>query len=225
MLPLFKALVIPVLEYCSVLTSPIRKEDINKIENVQRYYTAQIRGMEALDYWDRLKALSLYSLKRRRERYCIIYTWKIIEGLVPNLDTDRIEEQEPKTGRRGRTLKIPPLKARQGTASSLKENSVAVRGPRLFNKLPKELRNISLTTTAPTSTTTATTTTNTIATATTFTTTTLFKRKLDNFLKGVPDKPGLPGYTQFQKTKNSLMDQDREIMGRTNCPSPIKGLK
>ena len=107
MLPLFKALIIPVLEYCSVLTSPIRKEDINKIENVQRYYTAQIRGMEALDYWDRLKALSLYSLKRRRERYCIIrvYTWKIIEGLVPNLDSEPIEEQDPKTGRRGRTLK------------------------------------------------------------------------------------------------------------------------
>ena len=29
--------------------------------------------------------LKLYSLQRRRERYIIIYVWKILEGLVPNL--------------------------------------------------------------------------------------------------------------------------------------------
>ena len=33
---------------------------------------------------ERLKSLGLYSLQRRRERYCIIYIWKIIEGLTPN---------------------------------------------------------------------------------------------------------------------------------------------
>ena len=35
-------------------------------------------------YHERLKSLGLYSLQRRRERYCIIYIWKIIEGLAPN---------------------------------------------------------------------------------------------------------------------------------------------
>ena len=32
-----------------------------------------------------LEVLKLYSLQRMRERYGIIYVWKIIEGLVPNL--------------------------------------------------------------------------------------------------------------------------------------------
>ena len=32
-----------------------------------------------------LSLLSLYSLQRRRERYCLMYAWKIIEDFVPNL--------------------------------------------------------------------------------------------------------------------------------------------
>ena len=32
--------------------------------------------------YERLKSLGLYSLQRRRERYCIIYSWKMIEGLA-----------------------------------------------------------------------------------------------------------------------------------------------
>ena len=42
-------------------------------------------GMEGLSYPERLTVLKLYSLHRRRERYIIIYVWKILEGLVPNL--------------------------------------------------------------------------------------------------------------------------------------------
>ena len=38
-----------------------------------------------ISYSKRLDVLKLYSLQRRRERYDIIYMWKIIEGLVPNL--------------------------------------------------------------------------------------------------------------------------------------------
>ena len=40
--------------------------------------------MRDYSYSDRLSLLRLYSLQRRRERYCIIYVWKIIEDFVPN---------------------------------------------------------------------------------------------------------------------------------------------
>ena len=30
--------------------------------------------------------LKLYSLQRRRDRYTIIYVWKILESIVPNLN-------------------------------------------------------------------------------------------------------------------------------------------
>ena len=37
-----------------------------------------------MPYHELLKSLALYSLQRRRERYCIIYMLKIIESLAPN---------------------------------------------------------------------------------------------------------------------------------------------
>ena len=40
-----------------------------------------------MPYHERLKSLGLYSLQRRRERYCIIYIWNIIEGLASDLLT------------------------------------------------------------------------------------------------------------------------------------------
>ena len=56
------------------------------VEKVQRSFTKFISGMTGLSYTERLTVLKLYSLQRRRERYIIIYVWKILEGLVPNLN-------------------------------------------------------------------------------------------------------------------------------------------
>jgi hypothetical protein len=39
-----------------------------------------------LNYWDRLKHLGLYSLEKKRERYIILYTLKMITGLAPNFE-------------------------------------------------------------------------------------------------------------------------------------------
>ena len=44
--------------------------------------------MRDLSYHERLQALRLYSLQRRRERYCIILIWKIIESKA---QTSRIQ--------------------------------------------------------------------------------------------------------------------------------------
>ena len=42
------------------------------------------RRMRDLSCCDRLKEVGLYSLQRGRDRYRTIYTWKILEGQVPN---------------------------------------------------------------------------------------------------------------------------------------------
>ena len=39
-----------------------------------------------MNYWQTLHELKIYSLERRHERYGIIYMWKILEGLVPNIN-------------------------------------------------------------------------------------------------------------------------------------------
>jgi hypothetical protein len=83
LLRLWKVLVIPIIEYCSILTSPYQTGQISKIEGLQRSFTAKMDlPPDCKNYYDRLKYLQIYSLQRRRERYTIMYTWKILEGIV-----------------------------------------------------------------------------------------------------------------------------------------------
>ena len=84
MMTLFKSLVLPRLDYGSQLLSPHLVKHIDQLEKIQRSFTKHITGMQSLEYNERLVSLKLYSLQRRRERYCIIHVWKIIEGLVSN---------------------------------------------------------------------------------------------------------------------------------------------
>ena len=55
--------------------------------------------MRDCSYIDRLSLLRLYSLQRRRERNCIIYVWKIIEGLVPNFSKPIVCTHSERRGR------------------------------------------------------------------------------------------------------------------------------
>ena len=85
MLTLFKSIVLSRLDYCSQLWSPFLIKHITQLEKIQRSFTKHITGMNDMPYHEWLKSFGLYSLQRKRERYCIIYNWKIIEGLAPNL--------------------------------------------------------------------------------------------------------------------------------------------
>ena len=69
LMTLWRALVQPILDYCSQLWSPYKAMDIQALESVQRLYTRQIRGMKEFSYWERLRRLGLYSQQRQRERY------------------------------------------------------------------------------------------------------------------------------------------------------------
>ena len=80
MLTLFKSIVLSRLDYGSQLWSPFLIKHITQLEKIQRLFTKHITGMNDMPHHERLKSLGLYSLQRRRERYCIIYIWKIIEG-------------------------------------------------------------------------------------------------------------------------------------------------
>ena len=85
MLTLSKALVIPILDYCNQLWSPWTKTDIRNIESVRKTLTRSISEVRHLNYWERLSYLRLYLLERRRERYMIMYIWKMITGLVSSI--------------------------------------------------------------------------------------------------------------------------------------------
>ena len=186
MLTLWKSLVLPRIEYCSQLWNPDRVGEMQMLENIQRSFTRKISGLQNIDYWDRLKFLKLYSLERRRERYIVIYIWKILENLVPNICTK--EEQKVyayNNARLGRLCHIPGIiTSAPKKIQNLRENSLSIKGSKLFNCLPKEIRN---TANCPVD---------------------IFKRCLDKYLATIPDQPAVPQYVGYIRAKsNRLQDQ------------------
>merc|ERR1712074_416966 len=146
MLTLFKALIRPFIEYGCQVWNPHNIGEINKLENIQRAFTRRIEG---------------------RERYVIMYTWKIIYDLVPNITGEnRIRVH---TNRFGIQCKYPTLPTEASDRiKTCKDNSFVFRGPKLFNCIPDDIRSYSGTTEG-------------------------LKTRLDKFLKTVPDKPVLSG--------------------------------
>ena len=91
MLTLWKSLVQPILDYCSQLWSPTTPGLIQELEMVQRSFLRKIPSLRSLSYWQQLKKLRKNSLQRRRERYMIIYMWKLREGHVTNFADSQVK--------------------------------------------------------------------------------------------------------------------------------------
>lgn len=179
MLQLWKSLVRSNIDYCCQLWNPTRVGKIQAVEQVQRSYIRKIRGMQDLSYWEQLLALSLCSLERRRERYIIMYVWRILEGLTPNFNQpDAGGIKSLHNERRGRTCNVPAVSRYiPASVKNIRYSSFAVVGAKLFNVLPPELRNMK----------------NCSVNS--------FKRALDKFLKTVPDEPLVQGYTQYRRAE------------------------
>ena len=143
-----------------------------------RHFTAQVAGMDGLDYWERLSLLHLYSQERRRERYQIIFMWKVAQGLVQGYSATFYENP-----RRGRIAHLSPLRNQSPpSVKRAREASLKVKGAKLFNIIPKELRDIKTGTVDQ------------------------FKACLDTWLASVPDQPTIPG-RQRPASSNSLLEQ------------------
>ena len=131
---LYKSLVRPLLEYCCPLWNPSKLSDIQSLESIQRNFTSKISGLQNLSYWDRLKQLKLMSLQRRRERFCMIYMWKILNCQVPN----DICVNWQFNARLGFKASVPRASANR-KVSPIYESSFSVNGAKLWNVLPKAI--------------------------------------------------------------------------------------
>ena len=183
MLTIWKCIIQSKLDYTSQLWSPNDQTSIGSLESIARHFTGQIEGMSGLDYWERLHSLRLYSQERRRERYQIIFLWKIAQGLVQGYHANFVQSD-----RRGRQMQLAPL-CNQAPASVRKarESSLQVKGARLFNCIPRDLRDTSTGTSDQ------------------------FKAKLDSWLFTIPDQPTVPG-RQRAAASNSLLDQVQTVL-------------
>lgn len=192
MLKLFNSLVLPRIDYCSQMWAPHHNQDWAALEAIQRRFTNQIAEVKDLDYWSRLKTLSLYSTQRRTERYQIIYLWKIIEGLAPNLSANEVCTKL--SDRRGRYCIVPKLKRSEcsNKIKTIRENTFGIHATVLYNCLPKHIRDI------------------------TGVRVETFKLHLDKLLSKIPDQPSVTGYAgQRAAATNSITDQIQHIGGGT----------
>ena len=79
-IPLYKAIVRPHLEYCIHAWSPYLRKDIDMLDKIQRRATKLIPGLRDLTYEERLKEWGLTTLETRRLRGDQIEVFNILNG-------------------------------------------------------------------------------------------------------------------------------------------------
>ena len=165
---MLKTLVTPHIDYNSQLWMPIECSEIEKIEKLQRDFFRNIPSLWGMSYWEQVNKMKMLSVQRRLERYRIIYSWKVLENLVPNCGLEKIADSE--SSRQGRRLKVPDVDRKAATFKKL-EQSFQVNGRKLFICLPAKICNISKGCLDE------------------------FKMALDKFLETVPHQPKIDGLT------------------------------
>ena len=82
LLQLHKSFVRPILEYGNAVWGPMFVLDQQSVEKIQRRATKLVREIRDLSYVDILHILNLPSLKYRRVRGDLIYTYKLVHNLL-----------------------------------------------------------------------------------------------------------------------------------------------
>ena len=171
------------MDYGSQIWTPINQGQLNKLEGVLKLFSSFTDGMDGLNFWQRLEKMKLSSVQRRHERYRIFYIWKIVKGIIPNFGISWNSNS-----RRGRMISIPKVNSKiPASAISLREQSLSVHGGKLYNLLPRHIRDFEGSREN-------------------------FKILLDEFLQSIPDQPlceGLypaPISSSTNRNSNSIID-------------------
>ena len=108
MVPLFKSMIRPIIEYGNPVWSPYLKQDINAIENIQKNFTKSIHGMKKKSYHERLMLLRLPSLEFRRLRGDMIEVYKIVHEIYDPITTNKLFTRIPEHSntRKANTLNL-----------------------------------------------------------------------------------------------------------------------
>ena len=130
----YKSIVRSHIEYANVIWRPHLKEDIRKIEKIQRRFTKNISSLSNLPYEERLRKLKLPSLEYRRSRADMIQTYKILHR-IDDINPELIFQRDLSSRTRGHSLKLlkPHVK------SNLRKYSFSVRIINDWNSLPNEV--------------------------------------------------------------------------------------
>ena len=136
--PLYKAIVRPHMEYCIQARKPYHKKDIDKLERIQRRANKMIPELRDLSYESRLLQCGLTTLETRRLRGDQIEVFKIVNGYE---DVDRNMFFKLKEGSRTRGHKVALVK--EQCRLDTRKCSFSQRVITEWNKLPNDCVNAS----------------------------------------------------------------------------------
>ena len=105
LLPLYKTLVRPLVEYCTPAWSPNYDKDKALLEKIQHHFTRMITGFSHLDYSTRLNRLNLWTLEERRNRADLIELFKMYKGLS-GIKLETMFDPAVDSRTRGHSLKL-----------------------------------------------------------------------------------------------------------------------
>jgi ribonucleases P/MRP protein subunit RPP40 len=137
-IPLYKTLVRPHLEFAVQAWRPYKQKDIDNIESVQRRATRMVSELTDMDYPSRLKNTNLISLEMRRLRADLIEVFKIMKGFE-GVNIDDFFVLQPTNKTRGHPYKIAKKYARLDVRKYFFSNRVVNE----WNNLSEEIVNSS----------------------------------------------------------------------------------
>ena len=136
-LPLYRGLVRPHLEYAIQFWQPFLKKDIIQLEKVQWRVTRCVQNLRLYDYTARLKMLNLFPLEKRRTRGDLIETFKVLNGI--DKISSSIFQLNIDTGTRGHNFKLKKANCR----TDMRKNFFSNRVINEWNSLPHFVVNCS----------------------------------------------------------------------------------
>ena len=139
MVPLFKSMVRPIIEYANSVWAPYLKQDIQAIENIQKNFTKMIFGMKDKSYHERLEILKLPSLEFRRLRGDMIEVFKIVHGVYDTKTTEKLLTRMPEDSTTRKSNNLTLLKVRTNKAPF--QNFFTNRINNIWNALPNDVVN------------------------------------------------------------------------------------
>ena len=136
--PMYKAIVRPHLQYCIQAWRPYRKKDIDNLERIQRRATKMIPELRDLSYECRLLQSGLTTLETRRLRGDQTEVFKIVNGYE---DVDRNMFFKLEEGNRPRGQKAALVN--EQCRLDMRKYSFSQRVINEWNKLPNDCLNAS----------------------------------------------------------------------------------
>ena len=134
-----EALVNNLFSYCSIIWSACKKNSIMKIQRVQNF-AAKIADGEGRKF-DRatpyIRKLGWLKMNEKIHYNILSFIFKLTRGVMPEwvLNMQTVGEQQRRLTRQAHNFVIPR------TRTKIAENSMKVKGARLWNNLPQYIKN------------------------------------------------------------------------------------